>query len=210
MLEVTELVKRAKRGEPDAFAELVRRYRGVVFPVCFEYTRNFADSEDLTQEVFLAAHRGLSSLKDPDKFVPWLRGIARNVSRMHLRGLRPEALHVDAQTFSRHEETTPTHTLETQNLLHRALMQVSQRSREVLSLHYLGGYSYAEIGELCRLPLRTVRSRLHEARSQLKSRLLEVVAELCLCSRDGGHTARCVLERCGTEPCECVTRLLAD
>jgi len=210
VLEVTELVKRAKKGEPDAFSELVRRYRGVVFPVCFEYTRNFADSEDLTQEVFLAAHRGLSSLKDPDKLVPWLRGIARNVSRMHLRALRPEASHVDDQTSFRHEETTPTHTLEIQNLLHRALMQVSQRSREVLSLHYLGGYSYAEIGELCRLPLRTVRSRLHEARSQLKSRLLEVVAELCLCSRDGGHTARCILERCGTEPCECVTRLLAD
>jgi len=50
VLEVTELVKRATKGEPDAFAELVRRYRGVVFPVCFEYTRNFADSEDLTQE----------------------------------------------------------------------------------------------------------------------------------------------------------------
>ena len=210
MLEATDLTKQAKAGEPDAFAELVRRYRGAVFPVCFEHTGNFADSEDLTQEVFLAAHRSLSSLKDPDKLVSWLRGIARNVCRMHLRRLRPDATNVDDQRFSRHDELTPSRTLELQNLLHRALMQVSQRSREVLSLHYLGGYSYAEIGELCRLPLRTVRSRPHEARSQLKSSLLEVVAELCLCSRDGGHTARCVLERCGTEPCQCVTSLLVD
>jgi len=102
VLEASELLKRARQGESDAFAELVRRYRGVVFSVRFEYTRNFASSEDLIQEVFLAAHRSLSSLKDPDKLVPWLGGIARNVSRMHLRGLRREASQVDGRTLSRH------------------------------------------------------------------------------------------------------------
>jgi hypothetical protein len=97
-----------------------------------------------------------------------------------------------------------------QNLLHKALLGVTARSREVLALHYLGGYSYQEIGLLCNLPLRTVRSRLHEGRAQLKARLLAIVAELCGCSRSSEHTAQCVLERCGQEACECVARLTAD
>jgi hypothetical protein len=100
--------------------------------------------------------------------------------------------------------------VERQNLLHEALLGVTERSRQVLAFHYLGGYSYREIGALCNLPLRTVRSRLHEGRAQLKARLLEIVAELCRCSRSSEHTARCVLERCGQEPCACVSRLTAD
>jgi RNA polymerase sigma-70 factor (ECF subfamily) len=188
----------------------VRRYRGVVFAVCFEHTGNLADSEDLTQETFVAAHRSLSSLREPEKLVAWLRAIARNVCRMHRRQLRPDTTPMDDLAASTGTMADAGRSLEIQNLVHGALLQVTERSREVLSLHYLGGYSYKEIGALCHLPLRTVRSRLHEARSQLKSRLLETVAELCRCSRDGDHTVRCVLERCGSEPCECVTRLLAD
>jgi RNA polymerase sigma-70 factor (ECF subfamily) len=189
---------------------LVRRYRGVVFAVCFEYTGNLADSEDLTQEAFVAAHRSLSSLREPEKIVAWLRAIARNVCRMHQRQQRPETTPVDDLVASTGTVTDANRNLEIQNLVHGALLKVTERSREVLSLYYLGGYSYKEIAALCDLPLQTVRSRLHEARSQLKSRLLETVAELCRCSRDGDHTVRCVLERCGTEPCECVTRLLDD
>ena len=106
--------------------------------------------------------------------------------------------------------TSALRSLELQDLLHEALLGVTERSREALSLHYLGGYSYREIGALCRLPLRTVRSRLHEARAQLKARLLEIVAQLCRCSRSSEHTTRCVLDRCGQEPCDCVSRLTAD
>jgi RNA polymerase sigma-70 factor (ECF subfamily) len=211
MSGLTDLIERAKAGEPTAFGDLVCRYRGLVFTVCFEHTGNFADSEELTQEVFLAAYRNLSSLREPQKFAGWLHGIARNICRMHRRQSRPDEMTLtDGQECALDRSTNTVRVLELQNVLHGALMRVTERSRQVLSLHYLGGYSYSEISALCNLPLRTVRSRLHEARSQLKSRLLEIVAELCQCSRDGDHTARCVLERCGAEPCACVTRLLAD
>ncbi len=204
-----ELLDRAQAGKAAAFAELVRRYRGLVFAACFEHTGDFADSEDLTQEVFLAAHRGLSALEHPEKFAGWLRGIARNLCRMHLRRFQPETLFTEAHVVPE-GVAEPARAVEQQHLLHDALLGVTDRSREVLSLHYLGGYSYREIGRLCQLPLRTVRSRLHEGRAQLKSRLLEVVGELCRCSRSSEHTARCTLERCGQEPCACVSRLTAD
>jgi RNA polymerase sigma-70 factor (ECF subfamily) len=206
--QTREQLAQAQAGDDTAFGELVRQFRGVVFAACFERTGNFADSEDLTQEVFVTAHRSLSSLEHPDKVAAWLRGIARNLCLMHLRRFRRESVQADVP--ERVVEIAPT--TELQNLLHGALMRISECSREVLSLHYLGGYSYSEIGDLCDLPVPIVRSRLHEGRGQLKSRLLEVVAQLCECSRDTEHTercVRCVRDRCGDDACGCVIRLQA-
>lgn len=210
MVKRRELVARAQTGDSAAFADLVRQYRGLVFAVCFEQTGSFADSEELTQEVFLAAHRGLASLREADKMAAWLQGIARNLSRMHRRRPGMDLVALADQEAAVGGATSTLRSLELQNLLHEALLSITERSREVLAFHYLGGYSYREIGVLRNLPLRTVRSRLHEARAQLKSRLLEMVAELCRCSRDSEHTTRCVLDRCGQEPCACVSRLIAD
>ena len=210
MAKPAELVARAQAGDSAAFGDLVRKHRGLVFAVCFDQTGSLADSEELTQEVFLAAYRGLASLREPDKLTPWLQGITRNLAKMHRRRPGPDLVALPDQETPAGGAPSAIRSLERQNLLHKALLGVTERSREVLSFHYLGGYSYREIGALCNLPLRTVRSRLHEGRAQLKSRLLQVVAELCRCSRSSEHTARCMLERCGQEPCACVTRLTAD
>jgi RNA polymerase sigma-70 factor (ECF subfamily) len=206
-----ELVVLAQAGDDGAFADLVRQYRGLVFAVCFQQTGSFLDSEELTQEVFLAAHGGLASIREPEKIAAWLQGIARNLSRMHRRRAGMETLELppelpDGEAPSR-GSTSAVRSLELQNLLHEALSRVTEHSREVLALHYLGGYDYREIGELCNLAVQTVRSRLHEGRAQLKARLLEKVAELCACSGSSEHTTRCVLERCGKESCDCVSRL---
>jgi RNA polymerase sigma-70 factor (ECF subfamily) len=210
MTKPGELIARAQAGDSAAFADLVRRYRGLVFAVCFEQTGSFAGSEELTQEVFLAAHRGLGSLREPEKLAAWLQGIARNLSRTERRRRGNEASCAGDLDEQETDRAGAIRALELQNLLHEALLGVTERSREVLSLHYLGGYSYQEIGAMCSLPLRTVRSRLHEGRAQLKARLLEIVAELCACSRSSEHATQCTLERCGQQPCACVARLAAD
>ncbi len=208
MARTTELLSRERLGGASGFAELVRRYQGLVFAACYEQTGSLVDSEDLTQEVFLAAQRGLPSLQQPEKVAPWLRGIARNLCRMKGRQSRREIPLAEPPDCSEAvADAAPS--LELKNLIHDALMGVTARSREVLSLHYLGGHSYAEIGALCAVPTQLVRSRLHEGRSQLRSRLLEVVANLCECSRDTQHRARCEVQRCGAEPCGCVDRLKA-
>jgi len=71
MIEPSALVARAQAGDRAAFVDLVRQYRGLVFAVCFEQTGSFADSEELTQEVFLAALRGLGSVREPEKLAAW-------------------------------------------------------------------------------------------------------------------------------------------
>lgn len=210
MAEVVELVALAKKGNHNAFAGLVRRYRGLVFWLCFEHTGNWDEAEDLTQEAFIAAYRSLPTLREPEKFAAWLRGLTRNVCRMHARK-RPPALELlGEEVLGADDRMKEMKSLELQDLLHRALAAIPAASREVLALHYLGGYSYAEISGLCDLPETTVKSRLHEARGQLKGQLLQAVAELCKCARTTGHSVRCVMERCGQEPCDCVSQLTAD
>jgi RNA polymerase sigma-70 factor, ECF subfamily len=162
MTQPSELVVRAQGGDRDAFGDLVRTHRGLVFAVCFDQTGNLADSEELTQEVFLAAYRSLGSIREPEKIAAWLQGIARNLSKMHRRRAGMNGLVFPDQAAVSGEGASAIRSVERQNLLHEALLGVTERSREVLALHYLGGYSYQEIGALCGLPLRTVRSRLHE------------------------------------------------
>jgi DNA-directed RNA polymerase specialized sigma24 family protein len=126
---------------------------------------------------------------------------------MQFRRTRNETLLDDAdQTLPEAEAATDESEL--QQILLSALLNVSEHSREVLSLHYLGGYSYAEIAELCHLPTNLVRSRLHEGRTQLKSQLLKVAADICHCTMHPDDMAKHVLDRCGTDRCQCASRLL--
>lgn len=210
MQELSQLVEQAVGGNRDAFAELVRRYRGLVFSICFRRTGNWADSEDLTQEVFIAAHRGLASLKEPEKLAAWLRGVADNVCKMHWRKQPCGLVPLGEEEPASEARSGHARSLELADVLHRALSEIPETGREVVSLHYLGGYSYAEISALCGLSENTVRSRLHEARRQLKTRLLRTVEELCECDRDADHTLQCVLDRCGTDTCECAGRLQGE
>ena len=87
------LVRRTLSGRGEAYAELVRRWTHRVLALCHALVRNRSVAEDLTQEAFVRAYIGLGSLKEPEKFAPWLRGIARRAcldwirSRQRIRSL---------------------------------------------------------------------------------------------------------------------------
>ncbi len=158
MHDTNDLVSRAAEGNTAAFAELVSQYRGLVFSLCFQRTGHWEDSEDLTQEVFVAAYRSLDSIREPDKFVAWLRGITENVCRMEMRRRKP------CQAASVEGEVSPdwmkaANSIEVGELLQQALAAIPPKNRDVVSLYYLGGYSYSEISQLRGLPVKTIKSR---------------------------------------------------
>ncbi len=74
-----KLVRRALSGRGDAFEELVRRWSHRVLGLCHALVRNRSAAEDLTQESFVHVYVVLGSLRDPEKFAPWIRGIARRI-----------------------------------------------------------------------------------------------------------------------------------
>lgn len=85
------LVLGVRNGDRAAFAELYDRRARMIRAVCYDATRDFHASADLTQEVFLRAYRNLGFLRDPQRFGPWLIGIARQVCREWLRQRRRES-----------------------------------------------------------------------------------------------------------------------
>jgi len=79
-----------------------------------------------------------------------------------------------------------------------------------MSLYYVGDYSYKEIAEFLEIPVSTVKSRLYEARRQMKKELLKTVKELCRCRLSSDELAEQVLARCNSPDCSCVQELLGS
>ena len=88
--EEMQLVRRAKRGDDQAFEDLVRRYDRNVFRIAQHITQNREDAEDVVQEAFLKAYSNLEKFQEQSKFYTWLVRIAVNEALMKLRRRKPE------------------------------------------------------------------------------------------------------------------------
>jgi RNA polymerase sigma-70 factor, ECF subfamily len=89
-VEDRDLIKRARKGEVDAFNALVSRWEKRVFNYLFKLLNRREDAQDVAQEVFLKAYQNLRKLEDPGKFTSWLFRIAHNEAYSLLRKSRPE------------------------------------------------------------------------------------------------------------------------
>lgn len=176
----SHLVFRAQKGDPLAFAELVRRHRNQVFYLCLSILGpGFAtDAEDLTQDVFLRVHLTISTFRGESEFSSWLYRMTYNQavnlkskSRFKTPSLGETAL---LQLVSR--EPSPEKQAESNQLasvLSECINELSSVYQSVLRLYYWLGKSIGEISELLSLPENTVKSHLHRARQQLQRMLSE-------------------------------------
>jgi RNA polymerase sigma-70 factor, ECF subfamily len=168
-----ELVARAVVDEDrGAFGELVRRHQSAVRHFLRHLTRGDAAlADDLAQETFVQAWRGLARFRGDASFSTWLLGIARNHWRNARRSQR------EAGTLDDHaaapELATPAATAQTdlRHDLARALAQLSADEQLALHLGYQQGLSHAEIATLLDWPLGTVKTHLARGKDQLRSLL---------------------------------------
>jgi RNA polymerase sigma factor (sigma-70 family) len=167
-----DLVCRARQGDPEAFTELVERYRDAIYGLAFHYLHDFEDARDVAQEVFLQAYLHLDQLRDPARFGPWLRQVTVNQCRMWRRQRpREEPLEGRPETAASREP------LETQLAVRQALFCLSEASRLTLILFYMQGRSLREIAAFLDVPVTTVKSRLRNARARLRKELVEMVQD---------------------------------
>lgn len=193
--EDRRLVDRARTGDVRAFEALVRRYERWVFTLALRMVGDRADAEDLAQEIFLKAYRGLPGFRGGSRFSTWLYAIASHHCLNHLasrefrtrraaRGGTPTGAHEEPPTSRldrvADEAPGPDAVLERRDLrrmIEDALTRVTEEHRIVLILRDIQGLSYEEIAESLGLELGTVRSRLHRARMDLKARLAPHLAD---------------------------------
>lgn len=192
-----------KDGTP-TFADLVQRYRRLVYALCLSEVGNPADAEDLVQEVFVRVHRDLPSLREPEKFPSWLRQVARNTCLMWVRRRPPASAPLEAVSEQEDSAVELRHRqAELGEIVKKTLARVSPKSREVLALHYLAGCSEAEIAEALGISTPTVKSRLHEGRKQAKRELQPLVKELLSLETRSEEQVDRILARCGSPGCIC-------
>ena len=169
-------VQRAQK-DPQAFEELVRRYADRIFNLAYRMTGNRAEAEDMAQEAFIRAYRGLPGFKPEYQFGAWLYRIAVNVcltSRHHQITTAADALPDDLEVLDdgiSTEDLAERH--EVKATVEQAILSLPAMYRTVVILYHLEDRSYEEIAQLLDLPLNTVRTHLHRGRALLREKLAD-------------------------------------
>jgi RNA polymerase sigma-70 factor (ECF subfamily) len=169
-----ELVERWRAGDPEAFTALVVRYQKPIYNAAFWILRRAEDASDITQTVFLRVAQRLDEFDARYKFFSWIYRIAVNESLNLLRrNGREEALddEVDLPGSKSDDPEQRAAAAQLSARIRSALMRMSTSDRMVLTLRHFSECSYREIGQILDLDEKRVKSRLYEARQQLRSML---------------------------------------
>jgi RNA polymerase sigma-70 factor (ECF subfamily) len=175
-----ELVRAALRGDAGAYGRLVERYERRVHALAAALAGGLDEARDAAQEVFLKAFVSLARLRDPERFGPWLAGVARGVALTRRRAARTRAAHerraaaerrgtegLAAEGVRKGEEAE-----EERSRLLDALWRLPPHLRSVLLLRYMEDVPPSEMRELLGVSESTLRGRLYQGRKRLR-RLLE-------------------------------------
>ncbi len=178
----TELLRRAQKGDPQAFGALVERYQRRVVGVAFAVVHNQDDALELAQETFVRAFENLSKFESRSSFSTWLYRIAANLAIDFRRRegrhtiLRGEDAENEIQRLpsTRGDSFVEASRSELSKRISDALRELTPEHRAVILLREVEGLSYDEISEVLQVPRGTVMSRLHYARGHLRGILKDL------------------------------------
>ena len=169
------LIERCRAGDDDAFAELVERYKNLVYGMVGRMVPSRALADDLAQEVFLKVHRGLPYFRGDARLSTWIYRIVANVCA-EARSRRAPAVPIEQ---SRDGERPREHgaadaafaDLELRDRLEKAIAQLPDNYRMLIAAHYLQGVQYEALAEALDMPLGTVKTHLYRAKRRLRELL---------------------------------------
>jgi RNA polymerase sigma-70 factor (ECF subfamily) len=182
------LVDRFKNGDQEAFNEMVSRYWDRIYAMVHQLLRNPQDAEEVTQDAFIRAHRGLVNFRGDAAFSTWLYQIATNLARNRYwywwRRKRDKTISFDQPVSDDNQTTlgevfsteleTPEDATVTQELVDRiayGMEKLGAKHREILILRNVKNLSYEEIAAILNISVGTVKSRIARAREALRSKL---------------------------------------
>lgn len=169
-------VRKARRGDQNAFAALVRQVQRPVYGLCLRLLRNDAEASEIAQETFLRAFQNLERFDESRPFDLWVMAIARNLcldllrrrSKVRTEDLEPHAPTLDSgapnlldQAIDREEKKS----------LEDALATLGDADREVLALYYVQKRTTKEIAQILDVAPGTIMARLFRAREKLRQKM---------------------------------------
>ncbi len=168
------IVLAARRGDAEAFRELYRAYRDPVWALVVSLVGDSAQAQDVMQNVFFKAFRGLGGFRFQSGLFTWIYRIAHNECRNHLR--KRNATHVPLEAIlGSGDEIDRARVSDLEEArraaVRDAVMQLPFKMREVIVLKYAEDLSYTEMSRILGCPPGTVASRLNRALAELEMRL---------------------------------------
>jgi RNA polymerase sigma-70 factor, ECF subfamily len=203
------LIRRFNGGEEVAFNEIVARYRDRIQALAGRFLRNHADAEEITQDTFVRAHRGLARFRGDASLATWLHRIAVNLARNRywyfFRRRRHLTLSLDCPLSSETSgtfsdlvatgEPSPARRAATDEftaIVAVCMRQLDAGHRDILTLRNDLHRSYGEIARALGINEGTVKSRIARARQKLRQKMSDTCPEFAnaTCARDWLETAR--------------------
>ncbi|WP_245979156.1 RNA polymerase sigma factor RpoE [Solilutibacter pythonis] len=193
-----ELVRRVQQGERGAFDLLVRRYQHRIVALVGRYVGDWAEAEDVAQDVFIRAYRAIGGFRGDAQFYTWLHRIAINTAKNHLAAMkrRPPTEDIDATDAEQFDASlrmrdadTPERELlrhEVEQAVMRAVDALPKELRQAITLREMDGLAYDDIAQRLDCPIGTVRSRIFRAREAI-DRALRPLVESSATSRERGR-----------------------
>ncbi len=180
------LIEECRSGDSSAFDAIVHRYKDRIYNVAYRFLGNHEDAQDVAQEVFVRAYRGIDGFKGDSKVYTWLYSIAGNLARNKLRdskrkgrnmgvsleeleGRAPGVAQAAAKVRETPEDVARGHEMEA--ALQACLEELPEHYRIVFVLRTFEQLSYEEIADSVGCPKGTVKSRLNHARKFLHEKL---------------------------------------
>ena len=169
--ELSMLVNECLAGDQIALRELVNRFRGQVYGLCFRMLRQKEDAEDATQDTMLRVVRNLHRWDQDRAFEPWLLTIAGNRcrTRLAIKVSRPNNVSLDHPVPD--SRATDDNALLLSEEIDLALTGMRPEYRNAFRLFHEKEMGYAEIAETMSIPLGTVKTWVHRARQEIVARL---------------------------------------
>ncbi len=182
-----ELVKRAQKGDKVAFDVLVTKYHLKVVNLVTRFVKDNDDAQDVAQEAFIKAYRGLKNFRGDSAFYTWLYRIAINSAKNYLvsQSRKTPAYAVDIEdaehiesAIALKEYDTPEGNLltsEIEQTVYRAIKELPEDLKTAITLRELEGMTYDEIALVMECPIGTVRSRIFRAREAIDKHLKPLI-----------------------------------
>ena len=174
------LVKRAQRGDTEAFANIFHVHKPRVYSLCLRMTNNVAEAEDLTQEAFLQVFRKLPTFRGDSALSTWMYRVAVNTVLMYFRKRGRPQLSLDEPSNQKTKKRE--YGLDDERLvtsvdriaLARAIKELPDGYRTIFLLHEVEGYEHREIARLLKCSVGNSKSQLHKARLKMR----EILSQL--------------------------------
>jgi RNA polymerase sigma-70 factor (ECF subfamily) len=182
-LFIKSKIKKVKKGDQNAFAEVVEYYKDKIYQLCYRMLGNAHEAEDMAQEAFLRAYVNIDSYDIKRKFSTWLYRIATNLCIDRIRKKKPdyfldaevagtEGLNMYSQIAADGElPEESVEKLELHEYVQQQIAQLPEKYRTVIILKYVDELPLKEISDIMELPIGTVKTRIHRGREALRKKL---------------------------------------